>query len=733
MADNGTEEKWAVVLVHGIGLTNPLAIIEQVTDALREPSACPLLELDGPSHAYKRTEEFQTALTGQGRRAAMEARKDEHRLYTQHARYPGGRVRFATAHWSDISFYREGLLNLIGAVMIASFGVRFFAKAASSQTTIVSRAMNKVLDWMVGIVAVVAFPVTFVSMIYAIMALIFEYSFKYELVAYQASAIVAGGMLVCLVIAWAGRTRVWEMREDRTLGLPIFNSIAIIAVLVGMLISIGYSIDNTYKFEDAPVRGFLAQLITFKGQELIGSHWVARALALDRIGIYFGFLHWLQVCTAVVLIALTAVTLVLLAFNVPHSRLYRGRGRSLVLATVAVISIWIVNLIVLWPENLATAGAMSSYSRLSSADRPKAVPTIEISSWRLRFVETPLAAQERQAAAPGVALSRERTLADYYPLLWFEAAFLVFVFTIAVVSVVLVALRKVWARVYANPNFERFKPRGGQSHPARRNWPRLIVTPLYILFVLVLMSVVSVIGAAQLGGFDGWLARVVGIAYPGDKLPHEMAVPSELVRVLVILFVTGFLFLSHYIRDGVKLILDVVNHFTGPLRGFPVRKRIASRVEEAIAFQLRDGDKPNLVILAHSQGTILAIDALMTGGLWGRIKDQVSSLTVLTFGSPITHVYQRYFSLQYPDFEKIESMKALAAEPRVKWFNVYRIDDYVGTYVENTLPDFPVNVPCKPGGHTAYWRTDVFQRLFAEPAMAGFMAGAQAKSARPVV
>jgi len=95
----------------------------------------------------------------------------------------------------------------------------------------------------------------------------------------------------------------------------------------------------------------------------------------------------------------------------------------------------------------------------------------------------------------------------------------------------------------------------------------------------------------------------------------------------------------------------------------------------------------------------------------------LKQVTVITFGSPITHVYQRYFPLLYKPFSEKPHMVDLSRDSRIRWINVYRIDDFVGTYIENSIPDFPINVPVPAGGHTNYWSADVMKVLFEHPEM----------------
>ncbi len=224
-------------------------------------------------------------------------------------------------------------------------------------------------------------------------------------------------------------------------------------------------------------------------------------------------------------------------------------------------------------------------------------------------------------------------------------------------------------------------------------------------------------------------------------LPHELFMPLSIVTIIVVVGMALFLFAAHSIQKAVKLALDVVNHFAAPTKQFPIRTRIAKRMADTIDFLLTPGDKPHLVVVCHSQGTVVTLDTLFGDqknvyegrwplrrrrqvwqpGLWEtRLKDEVASLTILTFGSPITHLYQYYFPSLYPPLAQMPGLQGLDAEiasGRIRWFNSYRVDDYIGTYIDPAFEGFPVNVPMPVGGHTDYWKEDVFKRLFAEPGM----------------
>ena len=105
-------------------------------------------------------------------------------------------------------------------------------------------------------------------------------------------------------------------------------------------------------------------------------------------------------------------------------------------------------------------------------------------------------------------------------------------------------------------------------------------------------------------------------------------------------------------------------------------------------------------------------------GIWSKqltehrkpLSELVASMTILTFGSPITHIYQHYFPRDYGAFSET-GLKDLAADKRVKWLNIYRADDPVGTTISGPTQDFPENIRMPAGGHLRYWEEDVAKAL----------------------
>jgi hypothetical protein len=713
---------WAIALVHGIGTTSPLPMIQEVGDALR--TVRPDLKLATDAEVHEVHEPGGVI---------------RHNVI-RHGSIGGTDVRIGTAHWADITFYRRGLANMIGALMMTAFGVRFFAQVASRTipganwlVRCLAFCLRHVLQFMVQFLALVIFPVTLVSLVFSCMGLLGEYVFKVKASFVQKEAIALLGLVMCVTIAAVGWKNSWEIRKERPLSLAIFSLIAIYGAIVATLLLIGdyiwlprsperaWSLTWHFTREETPpiaathdrlpivIRSALSQL----ARNFLYVPLADRIAIVDRTGVYFALLHVAQIVAGIVMISLTLIAVTLLAILLPVARLTGTRIRTFVFATVSVISIWIINLILLWPENLATFAAMTEF--LDNSIKPKIVTITTIDWLSLTSRSMPLDLAVEPKNRTGFMLNRYYR--DTYPLMWFETAFLIFLFSTLILVLSVLTARAWWCRRQSKADLEAFAVPPGAPGPRLNNWPRVIISRGYVILVLMLIVAVPYILFALALHETEFGKRLPLLQFIAPWLPtHEISVGAEWARFGLIVFLLLFALFSHYISAGAKLVLDVVNHFTAPAQDYPVRHRIARRFEEMIDTLLQANDKPDLVIISHSQGTVITLDALLRDDWIAKTLDRVSSLTVVTFGSPITHVYQEYFPRLYPKLSET-SLSHLSLHPKLKWFNVYRIDDYVGTYIDPSIRDFPINIPAPRGGHTDYWQQDVLARLFAHPWM----------------
>lgn len=142
---------------------------------------------------------------------------------------------------------------------------------------------------------------------------------------------------------------------------------------------------------------------------------------------------------------------------------------------------------------------------------------------------------------------------------------------------------------------------------------------------------------------------------------------------------------------------------------YPVRRRILARFRTVYRRMMEAHDYENVVVVSHSQGTVIAFEALRRNGLRDALTargfERYCAPDLVTMGSPISHIYGFYFAHEF----------AVRAEDHLgigTWSNIFRTDDFVGMDVnvigkdgkaENGWID---NIAVNSGGHTGYWIDD---------------------------
>jgi hypothetical protein len=207
--------------------------------------------------------------------------------------------------------------------------------------------------------------------------------------------------------------------------------------------------------------------------------------------------------------------------------------------------------------------------------------------------------------------------------------------------------------------------------------------------------------------------------------------------VAVIVGVLGFF--AGTLSRALDLLLDIITYFrrdsvSAIVRPFPgletdeapaslqgttdvQRQRIADRFRCLVAYLAKEHDIGQITIMAHSQGTITAIEQLKTIDQW--LGGGLPKIRLITIGSPYSHIYQTYFSNQF---------SAPAPEHVAKWINIYTVDDYVGTHVDESARKgtTPKNIEREaeardrklgnlpPIGHNGYWTDEVVMQIIKD-------------------
>ncbi len=235
------------------------------------------------------------------------------------------------------------------------------------------------------------------------------------------------------------------------------------------------------------------------------------------------------------------------------------------------------------------------------------------------------------------------------------------------------------------------------------------------------------------------------IAFSGRRPDLFPTIVSDLsIAVAVPLFMLALTYFRSGLREGLHVVTDIINHFyrrhdlfprpwgtEAPVnvRDFEIQQRIEHRFHHVLEHLLQDSGATHLSIVAHSQGTIISVDVLSLSGMDHPTRDRINNrlkslkeIHLVTMGSPLGHLYQHYFPSRYQPLDS-NVWNGLTDRPNLRWVNVYRLDDYIGTFIREAAhphrqaPGFPaketqlpINLPIEPGGHTAYWRQPpVFQ------------------------
>ena len=289
---------------------------------------------------------------------------------------------------------------------------------------------------------------------------------------------------------------------------------------------------------------------------------------------------------------------------------------------------------------------------------------------------------------------------------------------IAIGAVIAWLDRKIWTGRY-----------GAVQHE-NREIRRLILHPV------ILLGLTLAIGAIALGAWRtlevhlsivATEAQLAAIDLPevmkGDIIRYQVQgynIPQKFLAFLAViasLLVMSYTYFRSYLAMGIGIAKDIVVYFVRrpglsvtDLRTKtvnPFRDRIQDRLVDTLLLLIRSEQPDEVVIVSHSQGTVISVEALRGGRLRARMQTagiDPFDIDLVTMGSPTSHLYGFYFSKEF-------NLKSTAKSKDVhdgiaNWVNIYRLDDFVGTVVEGPSETFPVNewVPAK--GHTNYWTDD---------------------------
>jgi hypothetical protein len=141
------------------------------------------------------------------------------------------------------------------------------------------------------------------------------------------------------------------------------------------------------------------------------------------------------------------------------------------------------------------------------------------------------------------------------------------------------------------------------------------------------------------------------------------------------------------LRVVIDAVLDIDNYFGDPPNRQPPRARIYARYASLLAY-LRERGYARLVIVSHSQGTVISADLLRYLHGQGRLQEIVGAtpISLVTVGSPLRDLYAERFPLLYgwmgSNWSGFASARPNASDiGAVEWVNACRSGDYVGRFI----------------------------------------------------
>lgn len=244
-----------------------------------------------------------------------------------------------------------------------------------------------------------------------------------------------------------------------------------------------------------------------------------------------------------------------------------------------------------------------------------------------------------------------------------------------------------------------------------------------------------------------WLAGLLAV-FEGQTL---VAAGKWLAGGAVTIAALGSRFTQTFgrLRVALDAVLDIDNYFGDPPNRQPPRARIYSRYASLLAY-LHERGYAHIVIVAHSQGTVITADLLRYLHGQRRLQSLVGGMPIalVTVGSPLRDLYAERFPLLYRWIGPRDSAFENAVPPAAalgasEWVNACRSGDYVGRFIWTpdddaarfvaATVDLDGNVQARragdrtefclgAGGHTHYFSNDAvalaieIDRLVARPA-----------------
>lgn len=136
---------------------------------------------------------------------------------------------------------------------------------------------------------------------------------------------------------------------------------------------------------------------------------------------------------------------------------------------------------------------------------------------------------------------------------------------------------------------------------------------------------------------------------------------------------------------------------------FPDRAQIEYRFRRVFDYMVENEKPEHITVICHSQGTVVT-----TRSLRKILQDKGQmpcSVTLVTMGSPVTHLYRQYFPRDF--FIPENGLDG------IMWHNIFRTDDFVGTRITDVAQN-QVNHMVPAGGHPGYFTDPTVWSIYSD-------------------
>ena len=219
-----------------------------------------------------------------------------------------------------------------------------------------------------------------------------------------------------------------------------------------------------------------------------------------------------------------------------------------------------------------------------------------------------------------------------------------------------------------------------------------VLSYLGAMVPLAVVSIVLNLILSPLFGVTGQLTLSIGQTLLYGAVAAVLAGLHMLLR--------GF-----WVGGPLKIVLDIARYMGAPTYRKTLQEEFDTRIQS-----LGSGER-QVLIVAHSLGSVIAIDSLINSAVW----TGTDTVRLVTLGSPIRRSFMRFFpGYLFPPSVEDTARLASGRLREFSWINIHRRWDYVGTSLGADGVSGGLSADLSTGqagrvisAHSNYWEDDV--------------------------